>query len=462
MLKIDDFLFIKAEKRYEEQMKKLWRECFPEDGEGNFIPFYFNNCYEPDKTYLAVYEDRVCSMVYTPLMKYHLGGVDFDVAYVQGLATDPEFRKLGLANELLAEALNDLNLQGVPFGILRPFKVSFYEKSGWQVFAKLSPYPFSEIKIPSYYKEDFYNKDKNAAIPEQIKQKKETGSFIERIKKIFAGKKAQQKVGGEKTTIGLEKDVCHVSDIQEEKSVFLVSEIKNYKQYINDFSAVFEYWQKMMGNAYALRNSRQWELLLEDHFDDGGRIFAVFVQDKMLAYALYLEEKEQIIIREMAVINEDSFYRLAVFLQEYTKKVYTKDGEGKNILKEVKIFLPEKSPLSQPDGGNNFAMLRVINCETLLSAFDFNLAEDEFVFLEITDDMIKNNNGYFWLEKHEFGSDCKKVNKDYYGDKFLRKFDINQLTEVLAKWYNFDCVKEEKCIKPYEKNIGGTYFNEYF
>ncbi len=137
MVNVKDFNFIMAAPKFERQMKELWALCFPEDADG-FADFYFANCYAEKSAYLAVRHGKVCAMLYAPLMKYHMWGVDFTVPYIQGVATAPQYRRLGLANALLAYALNDLHNQGAPFGILKPFRVDFYEKSGWRVFAKLA------------------------------------------------------------------------------------------------------------------------------------------------------------------------------------------------------------------------------------------------------------------------------------------------------------------------------------
>lgn len=398
-----DFKIVKGNKKYEEQMKKLWAECFPEDKDSGFIPFFFANLYQREQTYLAVYEDTLCAMVYAPQMKYRFCGVDFTVPYIQGVATDPKFRRLGLANRLLAAALRDLNLQGAPFGILKPFNVDFYAKSGWRLFASLTKMPLSQVKIPQNY---------------------------------------------------LQKTQPLIAEIKNNK--------QNIKQYIEDLAAVFEFWQRNSGNAYPLRSHRAWELLLQDHFNDGGRVFGVFYGDKLSAYSLYLEEETAITLRETAYGSQEALYLLLDFLQNFCGK------KQKAIM-----HLPVNSPLLTESNRRQastepFAMLRVINCETLLSALDFGIGKEEMLYLQITDEVIKNNNGIFRLEHHPGGSLCQKEqaeNTAKAAPNLPRKIDANWLTEALSECYNcYDFKAKKSTNRPAEQrqNFGCAYFNEYF
>ncbi|MGI5824710.1 MAG: GNAT family N-acetyltransferase, partial [Bacillota bacterium] len=297
-LTIEDFRFQKAGKRYEEQMRRLWAECFPEDRDSGFIPFFFEQIYDEERTYLALYDNKVCSMVYAPLMKYHFGGVDFTAAYIQGVATVPEFRNLHLANTLLRRALDDLNRQGVPFGILKPFNVGFYEKSGWRVFSRMAEVPLEAVDIPNEYSDCSATGDsgKSADVLMLSRQKKESAArgFLKNLKKFWREKR--QTVSSERMDciLAASADVGtgekFSSNSVKSGENLQLAEIKNYEEYLTDLAAVFEYWQRNSHNAYPLRDSRGWSLLLRDHFNDGGRLFAAFYRDKMLAYCLYLEQ----------------------------------------------------------------------------------------------------------------------------------------------------------------------------
>ena len=423
--KAADFRIIKGEKRYEEQMKNLWAECFPEDKDSGFIPFFFAERYRSEETYLIVYRDKLCAMMYAPRMKYHFCGVDFDVPYIQGVATDPDFRNLGLANRLLAEALNRMNLQGVPFGILKPFNVDFYAKSGWRLFAELSKMPLSAVKVPGVY------------------LTADCGALAEELQ---------------------------------------IAEIKNYEDYIEDLAAVFLFWQKTDGNAYALRDHEGWSWLLRDHFNDGGRLFAVFYRGKMLAYGLYLQEDAEITLRETAYSNEEAFYRLLIFLAELCDEPLDSAVLHLPVNSRLLADCVDKSKISLEP----FAMLRVINVETLLSALDLGISSEEAVYLQINDNVVKNNNGVFVLEHHDCGSLCQKaeIEKDVKSNdektccgiakNLLRKIDVNWLTDALSECYNFKENKAEPLKKNCSENSPGefsedltdkagcAYFNEYF
>ena len=57
-------------------------------------------------------------------------------------------------------------------------------------------------------------------------------------------------------------------------------------------------------------------------------------------------------------------------------------------------------------------MLRVINGETLLSALRFGLAEDEAVYLQLRDSVVKHNNRCLRLQSHADGSDCQRISEE--------------------------------------------------
>ena len=148
-LTTDGFTFRKGMPAAEAAMKALWADCFPEDRESGFIPFYFARRYDADHTYLAYRGETLCAMAHAPRLTYRLAEKNFLVPYIQGVATAPPLRGRHLANRLLAWALRDARQDGLAFGLLKPFNVSFYAKSGWSVFSRLREIPTALLTPPA-------------------------------------------------------------------------------------------------------------------------------------------------------------------------------------------------------------------------------------------------------------------------------------------------------------------------
>ena len=383
----------KAEPKYLQQMKELWAVCFPEDGASGFVDFFFERCYDSQTAYVAVKDGKVLAMAYGPLLSYKLCGKIFQVPYIQGVATDPLFRRQGIANALLAKMLEDFHLQGIPFGILKPFSVDFYHKSGWRVFARL------------------------AAVD---------------IKKFLPRIRENQNMADLKDTA--------VVDIDE----------KDYLNFLTDFAAVFSYYQENSHNSYPLRSNEDWQLLLADHFNDGGRAAAVLTDGKMLGYMLYMAEHDQIFVRETAYINtnvRDRLWRL--FAQGTDNNQTEKQAEPKII-----CHLPYNQKLTADFAEIPFAMVRIINVETLLSAFDLGLLPQEKAYFRLHDDVIEQNNGSYQLFSRNGISCCHRLAEADGLPKLCPEINVDLLTGLLSRCYNFNNSKNGLA--------GCNYFNEYF
>lgn len=121
-------------------MQALWRESFPEDREGDFVPWYFANRYQPRQTWLLKLDGRLAAMVYAPACRLHTPDGEIRVPYLQSVATAPRFQRQGLCRRLLNRVFADLAAEGYPFCVLKPFNAAFYEQFGFKFFAYLRKY----------------------------------------------------------------------------------------------------------------------------------------------------------------------------------------------------------------------------------------------------------------------------------------------------------------------------------
>lgn len=422
---IKECSFIKAEDFHIEQMKSLWSVCFPDDKESGFTEFYFNECYDKKRAYVAIYKNRVCAMAYAPLIKYRFFNKNFEIPYIQGVATDPAFRNLGIADNLLRFVLADLYNMGVPFGVLKPFNVKFYQKSGWQVFAYLA-----EVNI------------KDIPHMENSVNNKNHGKM--KIKPIT---------------------------------------VENYKNFILDISAVFEYMQKKAHNNYPLRSLKDWDLLLRDHFNDGGLVAGIFVENKMLAYTLFSEKyfadteaicvensfSGEVFLRETAFTDGFALKFLLENFKSYAeaenksqlKKIFSGYNIGRNnkniFKKSVILHLPVNQKLTEKFCSVPFGMLRIINAETLLSALNLKFLPGEKASFVLKDSVIEKNSGLYNLSYENGFCRCEKTaweNSLKNSEIIYPQIDAFLLTSLLVRCYNF--YEGEK------NSAGRSYFNDYF
>lgn len=114
--------------RFEDEYYRLYRECFPEDGEECADYLFSRRLDGADRR--GLFEDgelrSALWLVEKPL--FYRGRV-LKIPHVVGLCTSPRFRGRGCAKRLLSETLS--SLKDVPFVTLYPFKHEFYEKLGF-------------------------------------------------------------------------------------------------------------------------------------------------------------------------------------------------------------------------------------------------------------------------------------------------------------------------------------------
>jgi predicted acetyltransferase len=148
-------MFRTAEERDTSQIKDLWAYCFHDMPE--FIDFFFQACYQPQNTIIALDGDKVCSSLQLLPYRIQLRGRLVDACYIVGVSTWPEYRGRGFAARLLQYADELLRQRGIHYSILLPFQYAFYRKYGWEICYDLLTYREMEIvpgrsRITGWYK----------------------------------------------------------------------------------------------------------------------------------------------------------------------------------------------------------------------------------------------------------------------------------------------------------------------
>lgn len=129
-------------------LRQLWRDAFPEDREGGFVPWYFTRCYRPEHTLLLEWRGQPAAMAFAPEVALESGGRAVRAVYIQGVATVESLRGRGFCHMLLDELLEGLAADGVEYALLKPFDPGFYRPLGFRFGAYVRRY---DIDLNKYF-----------------------------------------------------------------------------------------------------------------------------------------------------------------------------------------------------------------------------------------------------------------------------------------------------------------------
>lgn len=113
-----------------EFLKHAWEVCF--DDEPEFIDWNFTNNFSFSDTVVAEFQGVPASNMQLMPHRIRLRNTEYDINYVSGVATLPEFRKRGLVREMFAFAFPEMLKRQQPISLLVPFNYAFYEKFGYR------------------------------------------------------------------------------------------------------------------------------------------------------------------------------------------------------------------------------------------------------------------------------------------------------------------------------------------
>ena len=137
-----------ADLRDKAALQNLWEEAFPQD-KGDFSTWYFKKLFDINTTYVAESDNGIAGSLYAPIITLSVKNKPVRVPFVQGVATQNKQRKQGIAKNLIAFSMDDLQRKGYPFAVLVPFFEHFYERLGWQTYAKAHPFNLTNFCVKS-------------------------------------------------------------------------------------------------------------------------------------------------------------------------------------------------------------------------------------------------------------------------------------------------------------------------
>lgn len=103
----------------------LWQTCFHDDP--RFLRLFFDRKFSPERSYLVVRGDKLCSALHHLPYMLSLWGGEEPLSYWAGLSTVPEERGRGLMATLMTHAFSLLGRRGFPLVALIPAEASLYD-----------------------------------------------------------------------------------------------------------------------------------------------------------------------------------------------------------------------------------------------------------------------------------------------------------------------------------------------
>ena len=112
-----------------DQVVSVWNYCF-EDGE-DFVKYYFENVYDENNTIIIEENDEVLSALQLNKYTIDLRDNKYDVSYVVGVSSKPEFRGLGYMKHLMTYTLEELYKNGEIVSLLMAIDYRLYKRYGF-------------------------------------------------------------------------------------------------------------------------------------------------------------------------------------------------------------------------------------------------------------------------------------------------------------------------------------------
>ena len=83
-------------------------------------------------------------------MKVNIHGELFDMGGITGVATYPEYTKMGLMHALIRRGLEEMRENRQTISFLYPYSIPFYRKMGWEIISDKMSYTIKDTQLPKF------------------------------------------------------------------------------------------------------------------------------------------------------------------------------------------------------------------------------------------------------------------------------------------------------------------------
>ena len=127
----------------EEEVRALWKRCFPEDSEA-YLDWMMAHKFAPERARGLIEDGKLVSALHLLPLRLTIRGREMAFPFVSGAGTLPEFRGRGLMNRLLDGVFAQIREEGGCAVGLYPFSYGFYRRSGFEAMGRCA-----EGRIPA-------------------------------------------------------------------------------------------------------------------------------------------------------------------------------------------------------------------------------------------------------------------------------------------------------------------------
>lgn len=94
--------------------------------------------------------DKLASQIAIYPMKVNIHGELFDMGGITGVATYPEYTKMGLMHALIRRGLEEMRENRQTISFLYPYSIPFYRKMGWEIISDKMSYTIKDTQLPKF------------------------------------------------------------------------------------------------------------------------------------------------------------------------------------------------------------------------------------------------------------------------------------------------------------------------
>lgn len=122
-------------------------------------------------------DEKLASQIAVYPMQINISGFIYDMGFITGVATYPEYVGLGLMSSLMKQSLDTMRKRNQSVSFLYPFSMPFYRHKGWEVVSDKMTFRIKDNQLP-----------KNIDVPGRIRRVSKDSNDLTELHNRFAKK----------------------------------------------------------------------------------------------------------------------------------------------------------------------------------------------------------------------------------------------------------------------------------
>jgi len=96
-------------------------------------------------------QDRLVSQISIYPMKMNIHNNVYDIGFITGVATYPEYAHQGLMSKLMKHGLTEMKKSGQSISLLYPYSIPLYRKKGWEIISDKMTFHLKDFQLPKHF-----------------------------------------------------------------------------------------------------------------------------------------------------------------------------------------------------------------------------------------------------------------------------------------------------------------------